>query len=185
MVHVVLYHSILGLRPVEEDLAREWRDAGHDVTLPDLFDGFRTDDYDAGFARFRELGRDLVAERAMAALDGVPEAAVLAGISMGAGLAGDAWNRRPGAAGILYLAGPGGWPDAEATAPVQLHVARPDPFDDEAYFADWISANPGVPLDVFRYDGAGHLFFDPALPDHDAAAAAACRERCLAFLNGL
>ena len=184
MAHVILYHSILGLRPIEEDLAREWRAAGHQVTLPDLFDGRRTDDYDEGFAQYREIGPAVVQERALAALDGVPEDAVLAGISMGAGMAAEAWARRPATRGILFLAGPADWPEAVG-APVQMQAARPDPFDDEEVFLAWEVANLGSPLEVFRYDGVGHLFFDPAMPDYDAAAATACRERCAAFLNRL
>ena len=39
MGHVLLFHSVLGLRPVERGLADEWRAAGHEVTLPDLYDG--------------------------------------------------------------------------------------------------------------------------------------------------
>ena len=120
----------------------------------------------------------------MAALEGVSEDAVLAGIFMGGAMAARAWTIRPKARGVLFLAGPGDWPEG-ATAPVQMHAARPDPFDEEEVFRDWEAANPGVPLEVSRYEGAGHFFFDPSLADHDAAVEAACRARSLAFLAGL
>jgi dienelactone hydrolase len=42
----------------------------------------------------------------------------------------------------------------------------------------------GAKAEVFRYPGAGHLFTDPGLTDHDAAADATWT-RALAFVQGL
>ncbi len=39
MATVLLILSVLGLRPVELELAGERRGAGHDVMTPELFDG--------------------------------------------------------------------------------------------------------------------------------------------------
>ena len=186
MTQILLFHCVLGLRPLEEGLAREWRDAGHEVVLPDLYGGRTAETYDAGFAILEDIGFDTLQDRAMAAADTVPADAVLAGLSLGGAMAAHVWRARPGAKGVLFLAGPGDWPGPQAASvPVELHAARPDPFDDETVFADWHAANPGADLTCYRYDGAGHLFLDPALDDFDAAANALCRDRCRAFLARL
>jgi dienelactone hydrolase len=186
MPHILLFHSILGLRPIERDLAREWEAAGHRVTLPDLYEGRAADDYDQGFSHYREVGPAQVAARAAAAAQAAPADAVLAGVSMGAGLVGDLWGARPRSKGALLIAGVAPWsPDLRPGLPVQAHIARPDPFDDEGYFDDWTRTNPGAALDLRRYDGPGHYFLDPALPDHDQAAAREARTAMLAFLAAL
>jgi dienelactone hydrolase len=176
MAHILLLHSVLGLRAVEHGLAAEWRAAGHDVTLPDLYAGHSAESYDAGFALLDRIGLDTVTARALAAARPLPRAPVLAGISMGAGLAARAWADRPDASAILFLCGPGPWPaNAARGTPVEMHAARPDPFDDEATITRWQADNPGAALALHRYDGAGHFFLDPTLPDHDAGASRRCR----------
>ena len=132
MANIILYHSVLGRRPAELGLADEWRAAGHHVVAPDLFDGRSAESYDGGFAIMNEIGIDTVAARALAAAEALPPDAVLAGVSMGAGMAARAWatGRRP--SGVLFLAGPAEWPaHGAADVPVQMHAARPEPFDDE------------------------------------------------------
>ena len=185
MATILLFHSVLGLRPVERGLAEEWRGAGHAVLLPDLYGGRTAETYDGGFAILGEVTQAEVERRALDAAEAAPRGAVLAGVSMGAGLAAHVWAGRPDAAGILFLSGPGAWPDRVDGTPVQMHAARPEPFDDESVFTEWQAANPGARLECIRYDGVGHYFLDPSLPDHGAAASAACRARCLAFLAAL
>ena len=185
MVHVLLFHSVLGLRPVELGLADHWRAAGHHVSTPDLFEGRTAETYDDGFAILGDIGLQTVAARALAAAEGLPRDSVLAGVSMGAGMAARVWARRPETRGVLFLAGPAPWPDTVPGTPVQMHAARPEPFDEEEVFDDWRAGNPGARLEEFRYDGAGHHFLDPSLANHAPEAGAACRERCLAFLDSL
>ena len=187
MAHIVLFHSILGLRPIERDLAREWEAEGHAMTLPDLYEGRTAKDYEEGFALYRQVGRAAVEQRAQAALGRVPEEAVLAGVSMGAGLVGAAWGAaRPRMAGALLIAGITDWPSVlRPGLPIQAHIARPDPFDSEEVFEDWAAQNPGAALDLRRYDSVGHYFLDPALPDFGASAAAEARAAMLAFLAAL
>ena len=186
MAHIVLFHSILGLRPVERGLAREWEAEDHAVTLPDLYEGRTVEDYDAGFALYREVGPSRVAERAAAAVAAAPEESVLAGVSMGAGLVGNSWGARPRSAGALLIAGAVPWePGLRPGLPVQAHIARPDPFDPEEFFDDWVASTPPVALDLRRYDGAGHYFLDRSLPDYDETAARACRAAMRAFLGSL
>jgi dienelactone hydrolase len=186
MPSILLFHSILGLRPIERDLAREWEAAGHAVTLPDLYEGRTAEDYDEGFALYRDVGSSVVRRRAAEAIASEPEDAVLAGVSMGAGLVGESWGGRSLSRGALLIAGAAPWaPDLRPGLPVQAHIARPDPFDDEEYFADWAETNPGVSLDLRRYDGPGHYFLDPALPDYDETAAREARAAMLDFLASL
>ncbi len=183
MVDVVLFHSVLGLRPGVLALARRLTAAGHSTQAPDLFGGRAADDVEAGFGILRDIGRDVVTARARAALGGVPETAVLAGISMGGGVAGELWAERPRAAGVLFISGPGPVPEPRPLAPAALHMARPDPFDDEDFVADW-RAGAGT-MEVHRYDGVGHNFLDAGGPDWDAAAAALCEARLIGFLDAL
>jgi dienelactone hydrolase len=186
MAHIVLFHSILGLRPIERDLAREWEEAGHSVTLPDLYEGESTNDYDEGFALYRRIGRPTVSARAAAAVAGAPDEAVLSGVSMGAGLVAEYWAGRPESRGALLIAGAAEWsPDLRPGFPVQAHIARPDPFDPEEVFEGWANANPGAALDLRRYDGVGHYFLDPSLSDYGEGAAQEARAAMLAFLAAL
>ncbi|QQA44674.1 dienelactone hydrolase family protein [Pelagovum pacificum] len=185
MAHILLFHSVLGLRPVEHGLADKWRAAGHKVTLPDLFDGRTAETYDDGFAILRDITLDEVSARALKGAGEVPTDSVLAGVSMGAGMASRAWETLPEAKGILFLAGPAPWVSHAAGTPVQMHAAKPEPFDEESVFEDWEADNPGARLDVFRYEDVGHYFLDESLPDYGAEADRLCRERCLAFLSAL
>ena len=186
MAHVVLFHSILGLRPVEREIASVFADDGHEVTLPDLFDGRTAEEYDAGFALRQEIGDAAIAARARAAIEDAPADAVLAGVSFGAFLIRHFWSDRPAMPGALLIAGVAPWMEPRrADLPVSVHIARPDPFDEEAFFADWAADAGPVPLSLHRYDGAGHYFLDRTLPDYDAQAADLCLARSLAFLRGL
>ena len=117
---------------------------------------------------------------AQAAAASLPPETVLAGLSLGAQVAGEVWATRPETAGVLLLHGPCEIPiDARAGLPVQAHLAEPEPFDDEGFLADWAEGarRAGVAFELFRYPGAGHYFTDASLPDHDASAARLATER--------
>ena len=118
----------------------------------------------------------------------LPQEAVLAGVSMGCGVAAELWAGRPAAAGVLFLHGVGPVPEAPRRGlPLQVHLAAPDPYEGE----DWVeqvradAGRAGVAAEIFRYPGAGHYFTDPSLPDHDPAAAELTWSRLLAFLGRL
>jgi dienelactone hydrolase len=187
MAHVALFHSILGLRPVELHAAERLRRAGHRVTAPDLFGGETARTLDAGFALLDRIGWETVVERARRSLAGLPGATVLAGVSMGVGVVTDLWPERPDTAGVVLM-------HAVADPPaslrpgfgVQVHAADPDdafvPAERVAALAAAARA-AGADLEVFRYPGAGHFFTDRDLPDHDPAAAALAWRRVLAFLD--
>lgn len=185
MADVVLFHSILGLRPAEAAIAARLRAAGHAVTTPDLYDGLRTDGYDEGFRMHDAIGDAELLRRAREAVAAMPARTVLAGVSMGGGIAGELWKERRETAGVLLLHGPAPLASAPRPGtPVQVHMAEPDPFDEDAFIADWIAEAQALPIafEAFRYPGAGHYFTDATLADHDAAAAELALDRTLAFL---
>lgn len=85
-MQIVLFHSALGRRPAIERAAERLRAVGHDVAAPDLYDGATFDDVEAGVAQMKSLGWATLLERAQAAVPATGPL-VLAGLSMGAGLA--------------------------------------------------------------------------------------------------
>jgi dienelactone hydrolase len=186
MAEILLLHSVLGLRQAERDIASVLEGDGHRVTVPDLYEGRRTDDYDEGFRIQEGIGADAIAARARTALAALPPDTVLAGVSFGAFLIGRLWSERPAMPAAVLLCGFAPWmsPRREGLR-VSAHIARPDPFDDEEVFAGWAAESGGVALDLYRYDGAGHYFLDRSLPDYDAAAAALCLGRVRRFLGAL
>jgi dienelactone hydrolase len=125
-------------------------------------------------------------ERAGAAIGAAPPEAVLSGVSFGASLIGEFWTDRPKMAGALLFAGITDWMEPPMPGlPVSVHIAHPDPFDDEDYFADWVAQKGEADLQMHRYDGAGHYFLDPSLDDYNEAAAKLCLDRSREFLKSL
>lgn len=183
MAHVILFHSILGLRPAERDIASAFEAEGHVVTLPDLFGGETAISYENGFALKDTVGDELIEARAQEALGAAPETAVLSGVSFGAFLVGQFWGERPKMRGALLFAGLAPWMENPPSGlPVQAHIAQPDPFDDEAFFEDWVAAAGDTSCELHRYPNVGHFFLDRSLPDYDAEASDTCMKRAKRFL---
>lgn len=185
MAHVILFHSVLGLRQVERDLAARWEGEGHTVTLPDLYEGRSTQDYDEGFAIYEEIGSGTMIDRANEALSDTPRDVVMAGVSMGAGLASQLASERPDMSGALLLMGVAPFEDITEGTPIEVHAAKPDEYDTEEDFAAWRRAHDWPEAKIHRYEGAkGHYFLDPTLPAYDAESTELCLERVSAFLKG-
>jgi dienelactone hydrolase len=141
MADIVFFHSVLGLRQAEREIAAALSDDNHCITLPDLYEGERTDDYDQGFRINDKIGQQPLVERARRALAEAPEEAVLAGVSFGAFLIGSLWSQRPRMPAALLLCGFATWMTLRRQGlPVSAHIARPDPFDGEEVFAAWDAA---------------------------------------------
>ncbi|MEU8823823.1 dienelactone hydrolase family protein [Streptomyces sp. NPDC048636] len=187
---VVLFHSAYGLRPAVHAAAERLRGAGHEVIVPDLYEGRTADTVEEGMAVKDEIGREELLRRAVtAAAPHSERGLVYAGFSLGASVAQNLALGDARARGLLLLHGTSDIADDAAVdeLPVQLHVADPDPFEPH----DWLSAwylrmrRAGAEVEVFRYAGAGHLYTDPELPDYDKEAAEATWRVALGFLDEL
>lgn len=175
MTTIVLFHSTYGLRPAVTAAADRLRAAGHEVVVPDLFDGRTAQTIEEGMQLREEIGRDELLRRAVAAAAPHSQGGlVYAGFSLGGSIAQNLALGDERARGLLLLHGTSDIADDASTGiPVQLHVAEPDPFEPD----DWLNAwylrmlKAGADVEIHRYHGAGHLFTDPDLPDYDAEAA--------------
>ncbi|MFP8907230.1 dienelactone hydrolase family protein [Streptomyces atacamensis] len=190
MPTVVMFHSAYGPRPAVEEAAGRLREAGHEVHTPDLYGGRTAGTVEEGMAIKDEIGRDELLRRAVAATAPLSDRGVVyAGFSLGGAIAQNLALADTRARGLLLLHGTSDIPDDAAVddLPVQLHVADPDPFEPH----DWLNAwylrmrRAGADVEVHRYPGAGHLFTDPGLPDHDKDAAERTWRTALAFLAEL
>jgi dienelactone hydrolase len=186
MAEVVLYHHVQGLTGGVESFADELREAGHTVHTPDLFDGRTFATIEDGMAFAREAGFGKLAQRGVAAADGMRPEVVYAGFSFGVMPAQQLAQTRAGARGalLMYSCLPatefgGGWPDG---VPVQVHGKDGDPFFEEDLEAAQALVESTDRAELFLYPGTEHLFADSSLPEYDAAAAALLLERALAFV---
>jgi dienelactone hydrolase len=188
---VVLFHSVLGLRPGVVEWAERLRRAGHVVHTPDLYEGEVFDDMESAFRKVESLGGiPALIERTQVAAAALPQDVVYAGFSNGGGSAQLLALTRPGARGavLMHAALPldafdmDTWP---ADVPVQLHYAEHDPFRDSSAIDSLAGAvrAAGAAFEAWDYPGAGHLFADPGLADFDASSAEAMFQRVQAFLE--
>lgn len=181
MAEVVLFHHVQGLTDGVRAVAERFREQGHVVHTPDLFDGERPASIEDGVAFAQRLGDDEISRRALAAVADLPPGLVYAGFSLGAATAQRLAQTRPGARGALlyesclpltgdWAVGP--WP---AGLPAQVHGMDRDPFfalegDLDSARALVAAAGPEV-VELFVYPGDQHLFADSSLPSYDADAA--------------
>ncbi|MEU8581893.1 dienelactone hydrolase family protein [Streptomyces abikoensis] len=185
---IVLFHSAYGLRPAVHAAADRLRAAGHEVHVPDLYEGRTAETVEDGMAIKDEIGREELLRRAVTAVAPLSDRGlVYAGFSLGGSIAQNLALADEKARGLLLLHGTSDLPENASVddLPVQLHVADPDPFEPH----DWLNAwylrmgRAGADVEVHRYAGAGHLFTDPDLDDYDAEAAETAWRVALAFLE--
>ena len=186
----MLFHSTFGQRPAVRQAADRLRAAGHEVWTPDLFDGRTFATVEEARAYRDEVGTEELLKRAIAAA--APHAdrgLVYAGFSLGASIAQTLALADEKARGLLLLHGTGDIAEGAAVdeLPVQLHVADPDPSEPHDWLTAWylLMGRAGADVEVYRYPGAGHLYTDPDLPDHDAEAAEQTWRVALGFLESL
>ena len=187
MTEIVLYHHVQGLTEGVRSFAGQLQRAGHTVHTPDLFDGRCFDRIEEGMAFAREAGFGELAERGVAAAEGISPEVVYAGFSFGVMPAQQLAQTRPGARGALLMYGclpvsefGDAWPDG---VPVHVHGKDADPFFTEDLEAAQALVESTDGAELFLYPGEEHLFADSSLPAYDAAAAALLTERVLAFLD--
>ena len=187
---IILFHSVHGLRPAVHAWAERLRAAGHQVQVPDLFEGRTPDTVEEGRELKDKIGKDELLRRAILAAAPYSERGlVYAGFSLGGAVAqtlalGDAKAR-----GLLLMHGTSDIAENASVddLPVQLHVADPDPFEPHDWLTAWYlrMQQVGADPEVFGYPGAGHLYTDPDLPDYDEAAAEQTWRVGLAFIESL
>ncbi len=189
MTDVVLFHHAQGLTVGIRQFADQLRAAGHEVTVPDLFEGQTFGTIAEGVGYAQQAGFETIMERGARAVEGLPQDIVYAGFSLGVMPAQMLAQTRPGAKGALLFEScvpvsefGDVWPDG---VPVQIHGMDADP-----YFAgegDIDAARNLVEAagdaELYVYPGDQHLFADISLPSYDEGAATLLRERVLGFLD--
>jgi dienelactone hydrolase len=192
MTQIVLFHSVLGVRAGVLDAAERLRADGHDVLVPDLYDGRVFDDYEPAMAFADELGSELF-RRALAAVADVPDGFVAAGFSAGGGHAVYVATERPVSGVLLFseatlvewFGADARWPTG---VPAQVHYTLGDPFREQEEIEHLVTdvESAGGRIEVFDYPGEGHLFTDASLPkEYDAESTELLWSRVLPFLRGL
>ena len=102
---IIIFHSVLGLRSVEEDAAERFRSCGFEVALPDLYGGRRTESLEEGFQLMDEIGWPVICGRAFEAIQEIRASAILAGFSMGAGVIASLWDKRTESKAVFLFHG--------------------------------------------------------------------------------
>lgn len=191
MTTVVLFHSVLGMRRGMFDAADRLRAEGHDVLLPDLFEGRVFEEYEPAMTWADSLGIEALYARALTAVADLPDRFVVGGFSMGSNVAGYVATRRP-VSGVLQLSGLNllEWFGPDATWPAgvssQGHQTLHDPFREDEIAAQAVAdvTAAGGRLELYDYPGSGHLFTDPSRPgEYDAEASELAWSRVLPFVR--
>jgi carboxymethylenebutenolidase len=190
---VLLLHSWWGLTPFFRKLADRLADEGFSVLAPDLNFGSVFADRAEAEAHLGDASPDRLARitlnsakllQSRSVDPGRPVAAV--GFSMGASLALWASVRLPNTIGaVVAFYGSQAIDFAGSRAAYQLHLADHDDLvtDDDAAFLEATIGLEGLAVEVHRYPGTTHWFFEEDRSGHyQPEAARLAWERMLAFL---
>ena len=185
MAEVLVFHHAIGRTEGITAFATALEVAGHDVVVPDLFDGQVFESIAAGVAHAEGIGFETIAELGARCADDAGDQLVVIGFSLGVLPAQKIAQTRPGVAGavLCHSAVPLSffgdiWPAGVAA---QLHVGSRDPFveEDRAAIDELARA---ADAELHEYDTAAHLVADVTSPDYDATIAAEILRRTLEFL---
>ena len=159
--------------------------------MPYLYEGQSFPTLDEGIGYAKRTGFDTLMQRCVAAAEGLGDALVYAGFSLGVMPAQQLAQTRAGARGALLFHScipvsefGDAWP---AGVPVQVHGMDADPFfvDEGDLDAARALVDSAERAELFLYPGKEHLFADSSLPSYDEAAAALLTRRVLDFLEAL
>ena len=190
MAEVLLFHHVQGLTDGVRAFADDLRAGGHTVHAPDLFDGQTFGSIEDGFSYVKSLDEGTIDQRVAAAVEGLPDSLVYAGISYGVPPALQLAVTRPGAQALVMLESAmpieGEWavgPFPEGV-PLQIHGGEGDEyFQEDKEFADQAVELLGDRAELFVYPAKAHLFTDRSLPSYDADSAALVTQRILGLLD--
>jgi dienelactone hydrolase len=189
MAEVLLFHHAQGQTSGFLAFADELRALGHVVHAPDLYDGNTFADLGDGVRYAREVGFGTIAELGRAAAEGLTNALVYGGFSLGVLPAQSLAQTRPGARGamLFHAAFPaaefgGAWP---AGVPLQIHMMEGDEWSVEDLPAARELVDGNERAQLYLYPGDRHLFADSSLPDFDESAATLLGQRVRSFLDGV
>lgn len=190
---LLLLHSWWGLTPFFRRLADRFSEQGFTVLAPDLSAGETFMDAEEAREHLASLDADRLASliltstrlaREKSADPAAPIAVV--GFSMGASLGLWASVRLPDhIAKVVAFYGVQTIDFAGSESSYQLHLASDDPLvsEDEATFMQATMGMEDLPVEVFRYAGTSHFFFERDQEEYDEDAARQAWERALAFLT--
>lgn len=186
MADILLFHHAQGLTDGMVAFTDALRAEGHQVTMPDLYDGHTFSTLNEGLAYAKSVGFGSLASAGMAVAESFPNEIVYGGFSLGVMPAQQLAQQRPGARGLLLYHGAAPltefgefWPEGVA---FQAHVKQNDELGDVDVLEDLAGLSGG---ELFTYEGDGHLFTDSSLDVYDEEATKHVIERTLAFLDGL
>jgi carboxymethylenebutenolidase len=167
---VLVLHDFFGLTGAVTQFADELNAEGFTVLAPDFYDGRLADSVEEATAMVKALDF----EKAMARLGGAASFLTdnwhprlgLVGFSLGAGLALEFVQQRDAEAAVIYYGLNNVDPD-KLRSPLLGHFAELDdwePLDDvRSIFDPVIEVKEDV--EVHIYEGAGHWFANPSVPD--------------------
>lgn len=187
-MHALLFHHALGVTPGVTALAERLRSSGHEVAVPDLYEGATFATIDDGVAHAQSVGFRVIADRGVAAAAAVSGPFVVIGISLGAVPAQRLAQTDARVVGAVLCSGAlpvdafgDEWP---ASVPVQIHLGESDPWAEEDLDAARALAEvSGGRLHLHPTER--HLFVDASHADHDPRLADAVVELVVDFLGGL
>lgn len=189
MADVILFHHAQGLTQGVRAFAERLEEAGHQLTVPDLYGGRTFGTLEEGVAHAEALGMESVIAAGVEEAELLPSDLVYAGFSLGALVAHKLAQTRPGSRGaLLYHHGDvpletfgETWP---AGVGLQIHVSEHDEFFEPAIVHDFVvRVSEGAQAELFVYPGSTHLFTDSSLPGYEPDSTSLVLTRSLDFLT--
>jgi dienelactone hydrolase len=191
VTYVLLFHHALGLTSGCHSFAERLVARGHDVHVPDLYEGETFPDVAAGVAHAEAIGFDTIIDRGRAAAEPLPARAAYIGLSLGVLPAQSLAQTRSGARGAVFISAAvppsefgGSWP---AGLPLQIHMMDGDALvvDEGDLAVARELADSVESARLWLYPGDRHLFVEDTSPDYDAAATELVIGRIIDLLDAL
>ena len=190
---VLLLHSWWGLTPFFRRFADRLSEHGYTVLAPDLNEGETFLEAEEARDHLASLQPDRLAALTLTSAGIVRDKSVdprapiaVVGFSMGASLGLWASVRAPDhISKVAAFYGVQSIDFAGSASSYQLHLAEDDPLvsEDDAVFMEATMGMENLPVEVHRYPGTSHFFFEGDQEEYDEEAARLAWERLLEFLG--